>query len=55
MAIEFADLGRLRDAFVLTNTDESSVAALLAVRGLRFPQDYTRLGAIEHRGRSHVL
>ncbi len=45
LALHFADIDRLRGAFVLLSVDAGDVEALLTRRGLNFPKEYVKLGA----------
>lgn len=48
MALQFADMDRLKASMVLINTEETEAASILTSRGLDFPADYKNIGTVEH-------
>ena len=55
IALNFADLTRLRNAFVLLNVEPVYAKSLLAKRGLDFPNGYVKAGSVISRGVSYSL
>lgn len=55
LALGFAQLDRLENAFVLINTSEAEMSALLMTQGLAFPGNYRKLGQIAYSGANYSL
>ncbi|MBE2258261.1 MAG: hypothetical protein H6942_01090 [Candidatus Accumulibacter sp.] len=47
LALQFADIARLRKALVLINTDAAEAVDILSSRGLDFPGGYERIGTVD--------
>lgn len=48
MALQFADIDRLKASLVLINSGETAAASILASRGLNFPGSYENIGTVEY-------
>ncbi len=48
MALQFADMDRVKASLVLINSDELAAASILSSRGLDFPAAYENVGTVEY-------
>ena len=55
LALSFADIERLKNAFVLINVKFDIAKTVLESRGIHFPDEYLELGAIDIRGKRYSL
>lgn len=55
VALRFADIGRLKDAYILLDVEPAHAEKLLAIRGINFPEDYVLIAAVESWGKNYSL
>jgi hypothetical protein len=55
LALQYADIKRLTNAFVLLNVEARYAESLLQGRGLNFPDGYEKIGTVVCRGKSYSL
>lgn len=55
LALQYADIERLKKAYVLLDVEPILVESMLTSRGLNFPKGYEKIGAVVSRGTSYSL
>lgn len=55
LALKFADIGRLKNSYILLDIEPVYVEKLLAMRGINFPKDYVLIATVESRGKNYSL